>query len=199
MRKILRDVAARTAAIAIATAWAAMACAAPPQQQPAESELPPAPAVGAAPAAAAPAFPPGTRTCTVTRIVDGDSLECDGGVRVRLLLIDAPELSQRPFGTAARRALVSLAPRGTVLRVEQDVRRLDRYGRTLAYLYLADGRMVNEELLRRGVAVVSVHPPNVRHVDRLRAAVDSARAARVGLWATSAFDCSPADHRAGRC
>jgi endonuclease YncB( thermonuclease family) len=149
----------------------------------------------AGPATSAPA----ASTCTVERVVDGDTLVCDDGVRIRLLLIDAPELSQGPFGAAARAALEALAPMGAELRVELDVQRQDRYRRTLAYLYLADGRMVNEELLRAGLAVVSVHPPNVRHVERLRAAVDSARAARVGLWSTSAFECTPADYRAGRC
>jgi micrococcal nuclease len=141
----------------------------------------------------------GAATCVVARIVDGDTLVCAGGERVRLLLIDAPELSQAPFGAAARRALEALAPPGTWLGVEHDVRPIDRYGRTLAYLWLADGRMVNEELLRAGVALVAVYPPNVRHVERLRAAVAEARAAGAGLWATTAFECGPADHRAGRC
>jgi micrococcal nuclease len=150
-------------------------------------------------ACAAPAAAPGGSSCRVARVVDGDTLVCDGGVRVRLLLIDAPELSQGPYGAAAKALLEQLARPGTVLTVEEDVQRLDRYGRLLAYLYLPDGRMVNEELLIAGVAVVSVHPPNVRHVERLRAAADSARAARAGLWSTPAFECEPADHRAGRC
>jgi micrococcal nuclease len=138
-------------------------------------------------------------TCVVARIIDGDTLVCDGGDRVRLLLIDTPELSQAPFGHVARAALDSIAPVGTSLRVERDVQHRDRYGRTLAYLWLDDGRMVNEELLRAGVAVVLVYPPNVRYVDRMREAAAAARAERVGLWATSAFECSPVDHRAGRC
>jgi micrococcal nuclease len=110
--------------------------------------------------------------CVVQRIVDGDTLVCSDGDRVRLLLIDAPELSQRPFGARARSELDRLAPRGTRLGVELDVQHRDRYGRKLAYLWLSDGRMVNEELLLAGVAVVSVHPPNVRHVQRLRDAVN---------------------------
>jgi micrococcal nuclease len=137
--------------------------------------------------------------CVAQRIVDGDTLVCDDGDRIRLLLIDAPELSQRPYGARARSELERLAPRGTRLGVELDVQHLDRYGRTLAYLWLSDGRMVNEELLLAGVALVSVHPPNVRHVQRLRDAAATARANRAGLWATSAFDCEPREHRAGTC
>ena len=138
-------------------------------------------------------------TCTVARVVDGDTLACDGGTRIRLLLIDAPELSQGPWGEAAHRAMEALAPPGTPLRLELDVQPRDRYGRTLAYLWLDDERLLNEELLRAGVAVVAVYPPNVRHVDRLRAAQAEAREGKTGLWATSAFECSPGEHRAGRC
>lgn len=116
-----------------------------------------------------------------------------------LLLIDAPEMNQGPFGAVAKLQLEALAPVGTILSLESDVEKQDRYGRTLAYVYADDGRMVNEELLRAGVAVVTVYPPNVQHVERLRAAVDSARAGRRGLWATSAFECLPADHREGLC
>ena len=50
-----------------------------------------------------------------------------------------------------------------------------------------DSLMINRELVRRGMAVVAVYPPNVRHVALLRAAADSARAERAGLWSGSAF------------
>jgi endonuclease YncB( thermonuclease family) len=45
----------------------------------------------------------------------------------------------------------------------------------------------------------SVRLPNVKYVDRFRAVSDSAKEARVGLWSGSAFECLPADSRAGRC
>lgn len=138
-------------------------------------------------------------TCIVERVVDGDTLECADSRRVRLLLVDAPEMDQGPFGPIAKRELEQIAAVGEALRVEQDVDKRDRYGRTLAHLYLPDGRSVNELLLRSGVAVVSVYPPNVRYVDRYRAVSDSAKAAGVGLWSGSAFECMPADYRAGQC
>jgi micrococcal nuclease len=135
----------------------------------------------------------------VARLSDGDSLHCEGGERVRLLLIDAPELAQSPWGDSARAALGRLLRRGQALRLEFDVRRRDDFGRLLGYAWLEDGRMVNEEMARAGYAVLLSWPPNVRHVDRVRAAIAEARGARRGLWATSAFDCRPADFRAGRC
>jgi len=144
--------------------------------------------------------PAETGFCTVERIIDGDTLTCaEGAERIRLLLIDAPELSQGPYGRLARDAMFEILPPGERARVETDVQARDRYGRLLAYLYTATGVMANEEIVRAGFAVVSVHPPNVRHVERLRAAVEEARQARRGLWSGSAFECDPADHRAGRC
>jgi micrococcal nuclease len=140
-----------------------------------------------------------TRHCIVARVVDGDSLECNGGIRVRLLLIDAPELRQGEIGRRARAALARMAPVGSTVRLELDVQRRDRYGRLLAYVFTADSILVNEELARQGFAVVAVYPPNVKYVEVIRAAVDSARVSGTGLWRSSAFDCSPADFRRGRC
>ena len=137
--------------------------------------------------------------CVVESITDGDTLRCEGGRRVRLLLIDTPEMNQRPFGAEAREVLVQLAPPGTRLRMEFDVQREDRYGRTLAYLHDSGGRMLNREMARSGFALSLTYPPNVRHVELMRSAVDSARLEGIGLWATSAFECAPVDHRAGRC
>jgi micrococcal nuclease len=144
--------------------------------------------------------PPVESRCTVASITDGDTLRCvEGGERVRLLLIDAPEVAQAPWGALATDELRQVAPPGTVTTIETDVEPRDGFGRLLAYLYLPDRRMANEEMARRGFAVLLVYAPNGRHVERIRAAVEDARAARRGLWATPAFDCLPVDFRAGRC
>jgi endonuclease YncB( thermonuclease family) len=137
--------------------------------------------------------------CVVDRVIDGDTLECRGGRRVRFLLVDTPELSQRPYGPQAKAFVESRVPRGTAVTLELDVQERDRYDRTLAYVRLPDGSVINELLLTAGFALVEVYPPNVRHVDRYRELLKEAQAAKRGLWATSAFECSPADNRRGRC
>ena len=138
-------------------------------------------------------------TCIVGRVYDGDTVTCRSGERIRLLLIDTPEMDQAEIGRSARTELLRLMPLGTTVRLEHDVEKQDRYGRTLAYLWLPDGRMVNEEMARAGYALSLTYPPNVRYVDRIRAAVEEAKRGRRGLWATSAFECSPRDYRAKRC
>lgn len=137
--------------------------------------------------------------CVVQRVADGDTIVCEGNQRVRLLLIDTPELSQGTFGRQSMQTLQRLAPVGTTLRVETDVEFRDRFGRILGYLWTDDGRFINEELVAAGMAVVLVYPPNVKYVERLRTASAEARRKKVGLWATNAFECAPRDHRAGRC
>lgn len=181
------------AARALAAHWivpialaAVSACQVVAQQQPRPEPTPIRPTPG------------GSADCIVVRVVDGDTLVCEGGVRVRLILIDTPELAQPPYGDSARALAVSLTPVGSRVRLEFDVGLFDRYRRLLAYVY-ADSMFVNREIVRRGMGVVSVHPPNVRMLDEIRAAADSARAERLGLWADTVEWCVPSDFRAGRC
>lgn len=141
----------------------------------------------------------GMRPCTVTRVVDGDTIRCEGLGRVRLLLIDAPERDQGEWAARSRDALATLLPVGTRVRLETDIQERDRFGRLLAYIYLADGVQVNEMMVRMGYALVESYPPNVRHIDPLRRARESARAARRGLWSTGAFECTPREHRGRQC
>jgi endonuclease YncB( thermonuclease family) len=58
---------------------------------------------------------------------------------------------------------------------EYDKRKRDKYGRLLCYVYLANGTMVNELLVREGHAVARQYPPNVKHQERLRAAGERAK------------------------
>jgi micrococcal nuclease len=147
-----------------------------------------------------PLAPGSEALCRVASITDGDTFRCEeGGRRVRLLLIDTPEMAQAPYGAQARDALAELLPLHEDVTLQIDVDPEDQYGRTLAYVALRDGRIANEELLRRGFAVVYVFPPNVRHVDRFRAAAAEAQAERRGLWEVDAFSCAPSEFRAGSC
>lgn len=135
--------------------------------------------------------------CIVAALADGDSFRCRDGRRVRLLGVDAPENDQ-PAGAAARASLGRLMPPGTSVRLETDVQPRDRFGRVLAYAWRGD-RMVNEQQLRAGMAMLLTYAPNVRHVARLRAAQQAAREAKAGLWGTGGFTCTPREHRRGRC
>ena len=142
---------------------------------------------------------PKSLECRVTKISDGDSFICGNAGRVRLLMIDAPELAQGAEGRRAQQALALLAPAGTLVRIESDVRPKDDYNRILGYVFLSDGRMLNEEMAKAGMVTALVYPPNVKHAGRIRKAVREAQVGKRGLWSTNFFDCTPRDYRAGRC
>lgn len=143
--------------------------------------------------------PRGERSeCRLTRVTDGDSIECEGTGKVRLIGIDTPELSQAPFGTEARDALAAMLERGRRIELERDVELRDRYQRMLAYVWV-DGRMANWLMARSGYAVQITVPPNVRYAERFSEAVTAARREVRGLWATGGFSCEPAARRDGKC
>lgn len=133
-----------------------------------------------------------TTDCEVTRIVDGDTIECHPGVRVRLIGMDTPEMNQAPFGRQARDTLATLIPVGTTVQLELDVGRKDRYDRVLAYVW-REGVLVNWWLVRNGWARTLTVPPNVRYVDPLIEAQRTARSEGRGLWGTGTFTCGPGD------
>ena len=139
-----------------------------------------------------------TDSCVVSRISDGDTLRCQGGVRVRLIGIDAPEREQHPFADSALAGLKSLVAVGDTVQLETDVDPRDPYDRILAYAW-RDGRMINWQLVRQGWAVPIVVSPNVQYVDFFRRARDAARKEARGLWRIDGFACEPASYRARRC
>lgn len=123
---------------------------------------------------------------TVERVIDGDTLELDGGERVRLLGVDTPESvhPQRPvehFGREAGEFTRRLAE-GRTVRLEFDQERTDRYGRTLAYVYLDDNTFLNAEIIRRGYGFAYTRFP-FRYLEEFRALEREARQQRRGLWA----------------
>ena len=102
-------------------------------------------------------------------MVDGDTIRVhlDGSVqRVRLILIDAPEVGDNLecYGDEATRFVEALLPAGASVRLERDVSETDRFDRLLRYVYLDDGRMLNELLVAEGFAHVATFPPDLKHL-----------------------------------
>ena len=46
--------------------------------------------------------------CVVASVTDGDTIRCSGGLRVRLIGIDSPEMNQGRYGGRARTALLQI-------------------------------------------------------------------------------------------
>lgn len=139
--------------------------------------------------------PSAGQSAIVTHVVDGDTVEVELVLpvladkqkeTVRLIGIDTPETKHptKPVECYGREAaeFTRRLGEGQMVTVETDVELRDRYGRLLAYLWLADGRMVNEVLVSEGYARTLAIPPNVRHAARFAALEQEARAGRRGLW-----------------
>lgn len=135
---------------------------------------------------------PATLVPVVSEVVDGDTLVVTfpAGQQevVRLLGIDTPETvdpsrPQQCFGAEASDFLTALVPPGTAVRLERDLEARDRYGRLLAYVFRADdGIFVNADLLRHGMADLSIYEPNSAYVDLLRSNLRQAKTQNAGLW-----------------
>lgn len=120
----------------------------------------------------------------VVSITDGDTIRVQIGGETRSLRyigVDAPERNQPGYEAAndANRALVM----GQTVWLERDRSDTDVYSRLLRYVWLTDGRMVNEELVRSGFALAVTWQPDTRHRARLEhAALEAWRESR-GFWA----------------
>lgn len=124
----------------------------------------------------------------VERVIDADTLVLQGGERVRLLGIDAPELGYRgqadePFareGTQWLRALLASVDNRVLVQTDEQVR--DRHQRLLAWLYLPDQRSIQQLLLEQGFAMQVFVAPNFALSDCLRSAEQRARTEGKGIW-----------------
>ena len=73
-------------------------------------------------------------------------------------------------------------PVGTSVEYEFDVEPLDRFGRSLVYLYKTDGTFVNGDLVRDGFARAKAYPPNIRYEAKFASLEKQAQAEQRGLW-----------------
>src|SRR4030042_2567140 len=78
----------------------------------------------------------------VTRVIDGDTIEIEGGQKVRYIGIDTPEkVDPRPsvqcYGKEAAAKNKELVE-GKRVRLEKDVSETDKYGRLLRYVFVGD-------------------------------------------------------------
>jgi endonuclease YncB( thermonuclease family) len=116
----------------------------------------------------------------VIMVMDGDTLLVlhDGAkVKIRMANIDAPEKDQA-FGMESRQSLLEMVQKKQVHINSQAV---DQYGRVVG-LVSVDGRNINEEQVRRGMAWEYSHFHSDRHYIALQS---EAQQARRGLWAQS--------------
>ena len=152
-------------------------------------------------------MPAGSADSTlVTRVVDGDTLviQFNGHEeKVRLIGVDTPELHEsqklhrdaqrsgqdtatiQALGRQASDFVKILVRSKDRISLEYDQQQRDKYGRLLAFVWLADGRMLNEVIICEGYAPALTRYPFRRdYMERFRTCAQQARAAGKGLWTT---------------
>jgi len=126
------------------------------------------------------------RVCV--RVVDGDTIVLNENETIRLIGVDTPETkdprkSVQYFGQEAYEFTKSLVE-GKKVRLEFDQDRIDKYGRTLGYVYLEDGTFVNAEIIKQGYGFAYTKYP-IKYIEKFRQYEREARQNLYGLWADS--------------
>src|SRR4030042_4962865 len=121
----------------------------------------------------------------VKRVIDGDTLLLTSGERVRLIGVDTPETKhpQKPvqyFGKEAYLFTKGMVE-GKEVRLEYDWQKRDKYGRLLAYVYLLDGSLLNEEIIKQGYGFAYTRFP-FKYLEEFRKYEREARGNKRGLW-----------------
>jgi micrococcal nuclease len=134
-------------------------------------------------------------TIKVTRVIDGDTIEIEGGERVRYIGIDTPETvdPRKPvqcFGVEASNKNKELVE-GKTVRLEKDITDRDKYNRLLRYVYVGD-TFINLELVKQGFAYSYSYPPDIKYQEQFVKSQQEAREAKRGLW-----NACPNDSRVG--
>jgi len=139
----------------------------------------------------------------VLYVIDGDTIKVlyhGKKESVRLIGIDCPEsrrnarakkIAERSKedlniiikqGKAAKKFTKSLVKKGDMVELEFDVTVRDFYHRLLAYVYLANGKMLNEEIIQAGYASPLTIQPNSKYADKFLEEFRKARENKKGLW-----------------
>lgn len=100
----------------------------------------------------------------VAEVFDGDTVKLTDGRVIRYIGIDAPEKYEKDYEESkeANKKLVL----GKEVKLELDAEKVDRYGRTLAYIFTKE-TFVNWQLVRDGFAQAVAYPPNLKYQELL--------------------------------
>lgn len=142
----------------------------------------------------------------VVRVIDGDTFK---GIidtdtfYIRLIGVDCPESKKNiktckdakesnidiktiiNMGKLAKRFTEKYIKEDSIILLEYDVQKRDKYGRILGYIWLNDTLMFNDFLIKEGYAQLMTFPPNLKYHKKFLKSLKLAREQEKGLWSTS--------------
>ncbi|WP_299805401.1 thermonuclease family protein [uncultured Shewanella sp.] len=137
-------------------------------------------------------------TVTLDYVNDGDTLTLTDGRLLRLIGIDSPEIDfkfpilSQPYANSAKEYLSDRIKPGQTLLLAFDKRRLDPFGRTLAYVYTKELQHLQELMLANGYAKARVYQ-NDYFWHCLSQIEQVARENQVGLWGLKDYQARSTD------
>lgn len=125
-------------------------------------------------------------------VIDGDTVVLKDKRHIRLIGINTPEISHNiapseQGAETAKARLVKILAANTPVLLRYDLEREDRYGRTLAHLFLQDKTNIQALMLSEGLAMPLTIPPNLLFVNCYAVSSKKARNSKRGLWAMPHF------------
>lgn len=122
----------------------------------------------------------------VAQAIDGDTIVLINGEHMRYIGVDTPEEfdTRKPVQCFAREAAARNRElvEGKTITFKKDISTYDKYGRWLGFVYLPNGTMVNEELVREGYAFAYDYKPDITLSKEFHDAENYAKANKLGLW-----------------
>lgn len=127
----------------------------------------------------------GPSSGTVQAVVDGDTFDLSDGTRVRLLLVDTPEITNGHndcYGQEAADFTRGLIEGKQVQLSYDEAACKDRYGRTLAYVKVGDTEL-NTALVTQGYACsLYIKPGGEARAAEFDTYESEAKTNRTGMW-----------------
>jgi micrococcal nuclease len=129
------------------------------------------------------------QTAIVSRVIDGDTIEIEGKIKVRYIGINTPEIYHDTTGKKTgeqcfanesyleNKKLVE----GKTITMIKDVSDKDQYGRLLRYVYV-DDKFINEYLIKNGFAKLMTIKPNIKYSLQFKADQAEAKLNNRGIW-----------------
>ncbi len=131
----------------------------------------------------------------ILSVVDGDTIyvqENNRKVKIRMLLIDTPEsvkkgVKPQPYSKAASNYLKKRLKKGTTVEIEKGENAIDKYGRTLAYVFIGDEN-INLTMVEKGYARIAyVSKPNIKYLGEFKNAENLAKKKEIKIWSIDGY------------
>ncbi len=125
----------------------------------------------------------------VISVIDGDSFKIVNDQTIRLASLDAPETDLCGGKEATAALTKKILGKKVILRDEKS----DRFGRILALVYLSDGTLINEYLVKYGFAQTTTEAGDEN--PKVKAANDYAREHKLGIFSEECSPSKPPDEK----